>query len=110
MPTMNDEIKKYPVYALASAGMLFKCPAVKSTDDYNHTHYHLHHYIPKSNYYRNETWYKERGIEQKLILLPIIIHEHVHQTAARYLTDMEFQQKYKISRWDLVFNKRYSKY
>ena len=105
---MNQDIKKYPVYMLQD-GRLTTCD-ICSVNDYNHYRYNLHHYIKQQDYKRNEQWYKERGIEQKLILLPISTHEQVHQQAIKNLTDEEFEDKYGISRWELVFNRKYSDY
>lgn len=106
--SMNDDIKRFPVYALSQQGLV---PIeIYSTEDYNHITHQLHHYIRQGAYNGNEQWYKSRGIEQKLILLPCYIHEQVHQQAIKNLTDEEFKEKFKISRWELLFNRRYSKY
>jgi hypothetical protein len=106
--TMNDDIKKFPVYALSQQGLV---PIeISSTDDYNHYTHQLHHYIRQGAYNGNKEWYDKRGIKQKLILLPCFVHEQLHQQAVKNLTDDEFKTKYKISRWDLLFNRRYSNY
>ena len=106
---MNEELKKYPVYGIIKeSGMLYKLENIKSTSDYNHSTHHIHHYI--KDYERNKKWYDERGIKQKLFLIPITLHEQIHQTAIYSLPDVEFKEKYKISRWDLVFNRRHSEY
>lgn len=106
--SMNDDIRKYPVYALSQHGLV---PVeILSVNDYNHQTHQLHHYIRRGAYKGNEQWYEQHGIEQKLILMPCYVHEQVHQQAIRNLTDEEFMEKFKISRWDLLFNRRYSKY
>ena len=106
--TMNDDIRKYPVYALSQQGLI---PIeLSSTEDYNHQTHQLHHYIKQQEWKRNNNWFKSRHIIQKLILMPCYIHEQVHLQAIRNLTDAEFEEKFKISRWDLLFNRRYSKY
>lgn len=107
--TMNDDIKEFGVFGLTHYGTLVPVP-IYSTDDYNHLTHHIHHYIRQGAYAGNKDWYDKRGIKQKLILVPIYLHEQVHNTAVKNLTDTEFEQKFKISRWDLVFNRRYSKY
>ena len=107
--SMDDDIDLFGVYGLTYNGELVRVP-IFSTDDYNHNTHQIHHYIKQQDYRRNKEWFDERGIKQKLILLPIYLHEQVHNTAVRDLTDEEFEQKFKISRWDLVFNRRYSKY
>lgn len=106
---MNNDIKKYPIYKLLN-GKLIKVLWIKSTDDYNHSLYNLHHYILRKQYEKNKQWYIDRNIEQKLILLPIAVHEQVHNQAIKNLSDEEFEKVYKISRWELFFNKRYSIY
>lgn len=103
--TMNDDIRKFPVYALSNQGLV---PIdISSTDDYNHYTHQLHHYIKQQSYNGNKEWYEKRGIKQKLILLPIWVHKEIH--GMKY-SDEEFFEKFKISRWDLLFNRRYSSY
>lgn len=108
--TMNDDIKKYPIYRIAD-GQYIRMYSIKSTDDYDHFRFNLHHYIKDSSYKKNEKWYKEHKIEQKLLLIPIAMHEQIHETAGQNtLTDEEFYRTYKISRWDCIFSRRYSAY
>ena len=107
--SMNEDIAKYGVFGLTHTGELVRVP-VFSTDDYNHYTHHLHHYIKQQDYKRNKEWFDKNAIRQKLIILPIHIHEIIHNQGIKNLTDSEFEQKFKISRWDLVFNRRYSKY
>lgn len=106
---MNWEIAHYPCYKLAPRGRLVQV-ALMTTDDYNHQITQCHHFIPYNLYKRDRKWYKERGIEQKLILMPTFIHEQVHNTAIKNLSDEEFTYRYGISRWELVFNRKYTKY
>ena len=106
---MNEDIAKYGVYGLTHRGELVRVP-IYSTDDYNHYSHQLHHFIKQQDYKRNREWFDERGIKQKLILLPVQMHEEVHYQGIKNPTNKEFKEKYKISRYDLVFNRRYSKY
>lgn len=110
-PTMNEEIKKYGVWGLTHNGELVPIP-VYSTADYDHFTHQIHHYIKQQSFWRKtqREWFEERGIKQKLILLPIWVHNQVHNTAGTNLSDNEFKKRFKISRWDLLFNRRYSKY
>ena len=102
---MNDDIKRFPVYALSQQGLV---PIeIYSTEDYNHITHQLHHFIRQGAYNGNEQWYKTRGIEQKLILMPVWVHNELH--GMKY-TDEEFEEKIGVSRWELLFNRRYSKY
>lgn len=107
---MNQDIKDFDIFALTRRGTLTKLNFIKSTNDYNHYVYNLHHFIEKQHYVKNKKWYDERGIKQFLILLPIPIHEQLHGIAIKNLTDEEFKARYKISRWALLFNKKYSEY
>lgn len=105
---MNNDIKNFPVYFLNN-GKLVEI-FLNSTKDYDHYICHLHHYIKKQDYDRNKEWFEERGIKQKLILLPIPCHEQVHFQAVKNLSDAEFENKYKISRWKLIFSRKHSEY
>ena len=107
--TMNDDIKDFGVYGLTHNGELVLLD-VHSTDDYNHYTHQLHHYIKQQEWNRNREWFNVHDIRQKLILLPVYLHEAVHNQGIKNLTDEEFEQKFKISRWDLVFNRRFTKY
>ena len=106
---MAKEIERYDIYLLNKTGDLIKA-FINSLDDYNHNLYELHHYIPYQAYVQNPEWYKERGIKQKLILVSKICHEHIENRGVKVLTDEEFIKRYKISRWELLFNKKFSKY
>ena len=44
------------------------------------------------------------GIEQKLILMRKHTHEQLHFQAIKNLTDAEFQNKYNISRRELMLS------
>lgn len=107
--TMNDEIASFPVYLLTNKGRLTEIP-LASTQEYNHSKMHLHHFIKKSDYYKKKQWYIDHNIDQKLILLPIHIHEQVHQQAIDNLSDFDFTWKFGISRWKLIFNEKHSQY
>lgn len=106
---MNQEIIKYKTYLLTARGRLTEI-ILNNTDDYNHQYMQLHHYILFKNYEKNKKWYDERGIEQKLILMPTFVHEQVHQQAVNNLSDEDFLYKFGISRWDLLFNRKHTRY
>lgn len=107
-PTMNEDIKKYPIFTLTDSGKLIRVDWIKSTANYNHYEYNLHHFI--KDYHKNQSWYDERSIKQKLILVPIELHEQIHNQAIKNLNDEEFLKEYKISRWELIFNRKHSEY
>jgi hypothetical protein len=108
---MAKELKKYSdsIYALRKSGELTKI-RLQSLNDYNHGMYDLHHYIQYQAYVKNPKWYKDHGIEQKLILMSTKCHEQVELRAIKNLTDEEFEKEYKISRWKLIFNRKHSEY
>jgi len=106
---MKKELEKYPVYLLSTSGELIKI-FLNNLDNYDHSRYELHHFIQYQAYRQNPEWYMERGIEQKLILVNKICHEHIENRGIKVLTDEEFEQKYKISRWKLIFNRKHSSY
>lgn len=106
--TMNEDISLFPIYGL-SQGKLIPL-SIENVNQYNHTTHNLHHFIKQQNYRKNKAWFDERGIKQKLILLPIYLHEQVHNQAVKNLTDEQFKEKYKISRWELLFNRRHTEY
>jgi hypothetical protein len=107
---MEKEIQKYPIYVLNKEGKLIRTYQINGTKDYNHYMCNLHHYIPFQEYEKNKKWYQEKGIEQKLILMSIPIHEQIHNQAIKILSDEEFKERYKISKWELIFNKKKSEY
>lgn len=107
--TMNEDIKKYPVFVYGKKKII-RTERINSTEDYNHYTHNLHHYIPKQQYDKNPEWYVSRGIEQKLILVPIAMHEQIHEQAISNLDDDDFYGWYGIDRWELIFNRKYSKY
>ncbi len=105
-PSMNKDIKRFGVYRILSK-MLVTASHIKNTDDYDHYTHNIHHYIKSSKYYKNQDWYKQRGIEQKLILLPVQMHLDLEKSA---MSDAKFYQKYGIERTKLLFRKKYSEY
>lgn len=109
-PSMNEDIKEFDIFILTKSGQLKKINWIKSTDDYNHYMLNLHHYIPRHDFNKNRKWYEERKIKQKLILMPISMHEQVHNQAVHNLSDDDFYGWYKVDRWELVFNRKHSKY
>lgn len=104
---MTKELEKYKdsVYLLNTSGKLVKI-YLNSLADYNHSKCELHHYIQYQAYTQEPDWYIKRGIKQKLILVSKICHEHIEGRGTRILSDEEFEQRYKIKRSKLLFNKR----
>jgi hypothetical protein len=106
---MNEEIKRHPVYVLNILGQLIPAAWIKSTDDYDHSQFNLHHFIEFQHYKKHSDWYEKQGIKQKLILIRIKTHEQLHFIAIKNLTDEEFEKRYRISRWDLIYSRKHTK-
>ena len=104
---MNAEISKYPIYRIIK-GKIERYTEIESTKDYNHCTMHLHHFV--KDFEKNRHWYEMHRVEQKLFLIPIEMHEQVHNNGIKPMTDEEFKNTYGISRWELVFNRKHSCY
>lgn len=102
--SMNEDIKAFKVYRVGY-NRLILLPELTDVTCYNHYSMQLHHYIKAQDYKRNMKWYKENGIEEKLILMPSIMHEHL-ESPIYGLPDDVFYRKYKISKDLLLFNKK----
>lgn len=107
---MKKELERYKMNVLFLDNGELKPIQINSLDDYNHYTMELHHYIPYQHYIRNSQWYEERGIQQKLILVSKVCHEHIHNQGVNILTDEEFEKQYKIPRWELIFSRRHTEY
>ena len=95
MPSMNEDIERYPVFTVNSNGKL-KQIRIESTDDYNHYEFELHHFIPQSIRKNNPELYERIVHLQKLILLPRDVHHSIH--AGKGYRGLEW--------WELVFNRK----
>lgn len=107
--TMNADIKEFGVYVVYPSGRIVKIDEIQSVKDYDHYNYQIHHYIKSTKYHQDKNWYKERNIEQKLFLIPTIMHQHLENPIYQ-LSDEDFLKKYKVSRQKLLFSKKWSKY
>ena len=92
---MNNDIKQFPIYKLLN-GKLIKILWIKSTDDYNHYEFELHHFIPQSIRKNNPELYERIVHLQKLILLPKDVHHSIH--AGKGYRGLE--------NWELLFNRK----
>lgn len=99
---MNEEIKKYPVFALTPDGELLQVSFVTSTADYNHYLAEMHHYVPYTDWELN-TKNVRNIVEQKLIILPKACHQHLENSDYRMPKD-EFERVYKINPEELLFD------
>lgn len=106
MRNFNEEIQKYPIYTVDN-GRIERYYGITSIADYNHATMQLHHYV--KDYDRNKTEYDRKGIEQKLFLIPIAMHEQVHLRGIKTMTDEEFEDTYGVSRWKLIYNRKHER-
>ena len=102
--SMNEDIKEFGVWELYY-NRLRPRPDIQSIYDYNHYLFDLHHYIKAQEYKRNREWFEIYGIQEKLILLPKVIHQHL-EYPDYMLDEMEFFKKYHIRKDLLLFNKK----
>ena len=101
---MNADIKAFKVFGIKNY-QLVELPEIVDIHSYNHQYMQLHHFIKAQSYKRNKEWYEENGVQQKLILMPAIMHEHLENPIFS-LSDKDFFNKYKIERKKLLFNKK----
>ena len=102
---MNEDIKAFKVYGIRQ-NRLVLLPEIVDIHSYNHELCQLHHYIKAQEYKRNKNWFIQNNIEEKLILMPTIMHEHL-ESPIYGLTDEQFYRKYRIEREILLFNKKH---
>jgi hypothetical protein len=101
MVTMNDDLEKYELFGISSKGYLYPVITVKTTDDYNHYMFHIHHFVRKSirkNYPKD---YKRFEPYQKLIIMPKEMNLDLET-----MGESAFYEKYKINKFDLVFDRK----
>ena len=112
---MNDEIKKYQgrIYYLDIQKDVFgnlKRPSIEQatwifdTTCYDHCSFELHHVIKFTQYEKNQEWFKKQGLENCLILIPKVLHQHLENPEYK-LSNEQFYDKYLINRYELLFIK-----
>lgn len=102
--SMNEDIIEFGVWELYY-NILRPRPDIQSIHDYNHSRFDLHHFIKAQEYKRNREWFEMHGIQEKLILLPKKIHQHL-EYPDYMMEEMEFFRTYHIRKELLLFNKR----
>lgn len=95
---MNYDIREYGVYSITGKFL----PQIKNTSSYNHFIYNCHHYIKNQHYIRNPQWFVQRGIKQKLILLPVKLHADLHSA----MSNERFKELYNIERKYLLYSRK----
>lgn len=98
-PTMNDDIKKYPIFIVA-ARKLKPAIGIENTDCYNHYFYHLHHFVRKTIRKNSPKFYARVEHLQKLILMPAEMNLDLEG-----MSEKSFFDKWRIDKLDLVFSR-----
>ena len=105
---MNNEIKKYQgriYYFDTDVKKILPAEWIFSTADYDHFSFELHHVIKFSQYEREKQWFRSRGLEMGLVLIPKVMHQHLENPLYE-LPDNIFYEKYGIHKYELLFNKK----
>lgn len=97
--SMNDDIKKYPVYILY-AGVLQTAEWVKDTGKYDHYNWHLHHFVRKTIRKNSPKFYERVEHLQKLILIPVEMNYDLET-----MGEARFLKKWGLNKNDLVFSR-----
>ena len=109
---MNNEIKKYQgriYYFDTDVKKILPAEWIFSTADYDHFSFELHHVIKFSQYEREKQWFRSRGLEMCLVLIPKVMHQHL-ENPVYGLPDHIFFEKYGVAKFDLLFdNKDFAK-
>jgi hypothetical protein len=103
---IKEDLQKYQLYVYENRKLI----PIEPIDNYNKYYMQIHHFIKQQDYRRNKKWYDERGIVQKLFLIPIALHESIHCQGIKHLTDNEFYAQYGVKRSDMLFNRKWSTY
>lgn len=104
----QEDLKIFPLYGVSNGELIPL--SLESLKRYTRQTHQIHHYIKQQEWRSKKQWFIDRGIEQKLILLPIWLHEQVHNQAVKNMTDEQFKEKVGLSRWELLFNRRHTEY
>jgi len=103
---LNKDINDFGVFKIVG-GELVPAPEITCKEDYEHGIFGLtiHHFIKDTHYKKNQYWYEENGIDQKLILMDWAMHEHL-ESPVYGLTPEKFYEVYGIEKDKLLFNKK----
>ena len=112
---MNDEIQKYQgriyyldirkdIYGNLKSPRIERADWIENTQCYDHCSFELHHIIKFTQFEQNQKWFQERGLNNCLILIPKVMHQHLENPMYE-LSDEQFYNKYLIHKYELLFNK-----
>lgn len=97
--SMNEDIAKHPIFMVNTNGVLKQIYSIKSTDDYNHYVFDLHHFVPQTIRKNNIELYEKIVHLQKLILLPKNVHMTLHNCSDSF-------NYYGLKWWQLLFSRK----
>lgn len=103
---MAKEIKKYRghiYYFDIVTKQVLPAPWIENLDSYNHFECELHHYVPFTDWEHNTKNVRELVKENRLILLPKIMHQHLENPLYK-LSDADFKLIYGIDPNKLLFD------
>ena len=109
---MNKEILKYSIYYLELRKdeygnvlnpYIGNATWIKSTKDYDHTNFELHHVIPFTDWEKNTKNVRNLIKNNALILLPKVMHQHLENSIYR-LSKEDFKKIYGISPDKILFD------
>lgn len=108
--SVTSDLGKYPLYGVTPEGLFGELDINNLPTPQKQERHHIHHYIKQQDYKRNKEWFDSHGIKQKLFWIPGSMHEQLHFQAVKNMSDEEFEAHYKVSRWNLIFSRKHSKY
>lgn len=104
--TMNEDIKKYPIYEyynMRYSGKdhigVSKTNRIKSTNDYNHYTHNLHHFVEEKYIKKHPELKEELEKIQKLILMPIDMNMDIDKRTRN------FKERWGIELKEVVYIK-----
>ncbi len=101
---MNEDIKAFRVFRICN-NKLIPAPDIVDIHSYDHSIFNLHHFIKAQSYKNRLQWYKDNNIEEILIEIPVLMHQHL-EDPIHMLDDEEFFRRWGIRKELLLFNKK----
>ena len=102
--SMDKDIEAFMVFKVVGRQLL-PAPEIVNICCYDHFWYQLHHYIKAQQYKSRMDWFIDNGINQKLILMPAIMHEQL-ESPIYGLSDKDFYRRWGIKKELLLFDKK----
>jgi hypothetical protein len=100
-PTMNDDLEKYELFGISKYGKLYPVIEVRTTADYNHFLFSIHHFVRKSMRKNYPDDYAKFEKYQKLIIMPNQMNLDLET-----MGEANFLKTWNIPKYDLVFSRK----